>query len=1563
MSHLPMHAFWQGSDRNVGRSRREQRRESISADDGRVALLKDLSGGSMSTKACRKLLVEHGGDVDAAGDAFIQLTGSDGMIEKLNEEAEEDDEDGAPESLSVADVLIPAEAASMPGVLEWMQMQLAATGTTAKLSFNPSKSSSKPAPSPPTHDSTSLTPSADPGSASNRSPVLSDSSVLSCSETEVQSLPGARQVAVQFSKDLVNSIVKRDRGEMSSSGGEGADIRFAPCLFEMSTAMARDGVVHPQKPWVAGKPARPAAGQTAAQASSQAMLSMLNPLLALPRVGLGGAEADESAGDQDMADDAVAPASNGGGCREVTQASLKAAARHQYDVFVGDVVWVVPAAVLEVKPDASPRAAAFALQQQHPAPSSPAKQPAGAAVSVSVKLDGGPAPPHRDAAAKAAAKAAASKITSFVRYGGLPAGGVRPFVEYLEKSYPDTRIFYEEGPARGWTTFVACGIASRLAAQYLSGTVVFDVPCPPLLTPNSDSLVSLRALVFKQTGCFFFLKAAAGAEPDTSAVGVLGPASARRQAVDVISGHRYVTECVLRIPPEYNEVFRAKGALLSSRLGCRVRSQGSGRVRLVGRSEALVVAKDVVGKLCAFITTALQGISMTAVTRSLMADVLHVETRVLIPPGIKPLLQGTGFTAARGDLPGKQAPEGPLFKRNVEDLQRKATTLWAGSDSFTDTLGRLLQQEKIVTSVEDMGVGSLMMDLHPGDVVERGVGWNMARTGDSRTAGKTIRDLVIGKPAPLQHFVTGKVIRVEPGIQEGGHSFQLTVLDWIRCTLDPMKPDPGRPTCDALTLSWDTEEGKTARHVVACPGALMLRRVERARRSTRNAKDAALIAACKDVLRMSYASTVDEVLFSELLKVVKTFDSGDRQQIVALERCRQRARESAREAHQLTAATLKALYAIDCESPGKAKGKPVKDALLHHVDVISHTWTQMCKLAEWEVEAILHKGRALLDEASRAENWTQTCWEAVQRIATSTGAYVDYSAPQDYFVVSGNEDNVRQAVKALNQLPHAGLVDREPACATVRLTPEESDALADNHNFLLNLVAQESRVLSATTDGLDLVLKGTAKQVNHALGLVKRPGQRLETEGDKEAAVCKACLLEEFSDDEEGRKFVELLCGHRLHPGCVARYAEAVCEQNSAVGCSSAAPCSCPVRTCAHILTPNEYSDLVDMVAPAAHPKLPTPLQNLSAIVQQALISLDRIVPCPTCKKWVVTGGTTAPVSCLHCGHTFCGQTNPICGGVAHYFSTCHQYLKAKRETAIRMGATVTESELTPPVLPDNIVVCAKCPAWIIREEEKDGEKCRYMKCRQCSYEFCWQCLLPSIDHRHVNLKDLSEAVECDPSRRNERREKLTKAHEVSLWRGFVTCDRCGTHPGGRDGMYGCLECLNQYLCKNCVGKGCTANPTHAIGALPLEDPPTSLSQRPNATCPAGHPLQQHGPGLKSHGKCNICNSIGDASNYYGCRLCDYDLCKQCTAQALEKPVNSDVASIEIPEEFWTRVGETHKLPEPSELPDEDEDSNASEERSVKKKTQFSDFITGSLMTAAYPSSASGLVAAMLALQ
>jgi ariadne-1 len=99
-----------------------------------------------------------------------------------------------------------------------------------------------------------------------------------------------------------------------------------------------------------------------------------------------------------------------------------------------------------------------------------------------------------------------------------------------------------------------------------------------------------------------------------------------------------------------------------------------------------------------------------------------------------------------------------------------------------------------------------------------------------------------------------------------------------------------------------------------------------------------------------------------------------------------------------------------------------------------------------------------------------------------------------------------------------------------------------------------------------------------------------------------------------------------------------------------------------------------------------------------------RFCPSPGCEK-IAIGSAVTHVDC-HCSQPFCFR----CGEEVHDPSSCGQLGEWKEKCN-------NESETANWIIA-NTKKCPKCQARI---EKNQG--CNHMKCKNCSFDFCWQCM------------------------------------------------------------------------------------------------------------------------------------------------------------------------------------------------------------------------------------------------
>jgi ariadne-1 len=128
------------------------------------------------------------------------------------------------------------------------------------------------------------------------------------------------------------------------------------------------------------------------------------------------------------------------------------------------------------------------------------------------------------------------------------------------------------------------------------------------------------------------------------------------------------------------------------------------------------------------------------------------------------------------------------------------------------------------------------------------------------------------------------------------------------------------------------------------------------------------------------------------------------------------------------------------------------------------------------------------------------------------------------------------------------------------------------------------------------------------------------------------------------------------------------------------------------------------------------------------------------------TGGAPADIQCA-CGYRFCFK----CNREAHAPSSCENLVKWLRQCQ--------DDGETHKWIMVNTKDCPKCNSAI----EKNGG-CNHMTCRKCTYEFCWICSGPWLNH-----------VDCNAYKATEREESLESTRK-SLAKYLFYYDRYQTH-------------------------------------------------------------------------------------------------------------------------------------------------------------------------------------------
>ena len=620
-----------------------------------------------------------------------------------------------------------------------------------------------------------------------------------------------------------------------------------------------------------------------------------------------------------------------------------------------------------------------------------------------------------------------------------------------------------------------------------------------------------------------------------------------------------------------------------------------------------------------------------------------------------------------------------------------------------------------------------------------------------------------------------------------------------------------------------------------------------------------LSRAALQLVQQKWYVLADEYLLSELSKVLSFTSANEVTELrtahATTQRARHRLKEMEKDAEKTSSKLIDTIYVLLraakrlSEHEDTSKIIELLNNFLQSAQENLREWTQDINAADFDVERQLLKLRQALSVKDKDARLRRSVWDIVQHISEVSGAFIDYRPPNLHLRVSGNEVNIRAAMQHLRYLGDEGARGLEKS-VTVSIQEDVAARLNKNSCVLLQLIEQQAglhniQLLPDPKTGIESLLEvvGTEEQVAKALNFLDIRdaiqsdeyatsipshsdwGRQQSTIPISDPKICCACL----SPDEE--VMYELLCGHNVHPSCLQKWVQSCIERSLGMNDTGemegpGAIAVCPMTGgggCTHILTTREFCEAARKPDGGAH----ATLDNLEKHMQKRLPTHDRIRSCPRCSEWVVVGSKTEPVLCKACGHTFCAVRGMSrCGGTAHYFSSCDQFARARVNTLKRRGQEVPAEVEAVGQMPDNCVPCRRCQSWIMREEDL-GQRCRYMVCRECMYEFCWLCLLPAVNHKHVHSSestDKSKPPECDPDNRDTRRaqllERMQEGEVVNVWNDCSSCDRCHKWPiVSTEKAFACLQCPNVYLCEECEKQGCTSDNEHVLDAIPRIEP------------------------------------------------------------------------------------------------------------------------------------------------
>ena len=418
--------------------------------------------------------------------------------------------------------------------------------------------------------------------------------------------------------------------------------------------------------------------------------------------------------------------------------------------------------------------------------------------------------------------------------------------------------------------------------------------------------------------------------------------------------------------------------------------------------------------------------------------------------------------------------------------------------------------------------------------------------------------------------------------------------------------------------------------------------------------------------------------------------------------------------------------------------------------------------------------------------------ELLTNLCEMCGALASINLDAGVVRLSGCEEDVRTAINfAMTFLAHPrwGTVVRR----TVRLPAFDNEAIS------LRLVSEDlalSHLSRASPQ--TLAVEGTQAQCDAARLLLLGQPYTLPTSPPSEH-ICCACLFS-TSDDDEEEGLHTLLCQHVVHPSCLRAYQSAQQERRGV-----SVPMCCPA-VCEHILTLSEYENILGVKGC---------LEHLEARIEMCMVERGDAVRCAGCGEWLACSETfSGALHCHHCDRRMCSNISGPCGGRPHE-GACDAFSDAEGEMLARRG--LPGREVGGSGVEEGAVACRNCPALIVREDEEAA--CDYMRCRQCGYEFCWLCLRPANDHRHIDPHHPTATPACDPEQRKHRiaTHHTQPRFSLSLNKRWLACTRCAVSLAACD-AYECLQCLNMWLCVSCEAEsaGCPEDPNHVLTSMTL---------------------------------------------------------------------------------------------------------------------------------------------------